>query len=116
MRDGALQFASRPDVVGALRKTAATTLIAVGLLLPLIGFDTVVNIRNELVLQTRWLLLLAIVALIAVFRFLQLTVIGPWVADLSRPGELELPPDARALLARWGKPVVLAFVIVYPIL
>src|SRR5207302_749416 len=46
-------------VVGALRQAAITGLIAFGLLLPLIGFNTVQNIRNELILETRWPLLAA---------------------------------------------------------
>ena len=116
MGDGASKSTSGADVPGALRQTGVTALLAFGLFLPLIGFDTVVNIRNELVLETRWLLLFAMVALLAVLRFLQLLVIGPWFADLSQRGAFEIPPDVRAAFARWGKPVTLGFVIVYPVL
>ena len=64
-------------VVGALRQAAITGLIAFGLLLPLIGFNTVQNIRNELILETRWPLLAAMVAIIAGGRFLKpLTALG----------------------------------------
>ena len=48
--------ASRVDIIGALRQAAITGLITFGLLLPLIGFNTVQNIRNELILETRWLI------------------------------------------------------------
>jgi branched-chain amino acid transport system permease protein len=116
MNGAASQSASRPDVITALRRTALTGVLAFALLLPLIGFNTVVNIRNELVLETRWPLLFAMAATIAGFRFLQLLWIGPWFATLSRPGALELPADVRGLLARWGQPAVLGFVIIYPVL
>ena len=46
--------ASAPAVARALREAAFAGLIAFGLFLPLIGFVTVQNIRNELVLETRW--------------------------------------------------------------
>jgi hypothetical protein len=45
--------ASGFDPLGALREAALAGLIAFGVLLPLIGFDTVPNIRNELVVETR---------------------------------------------------------------
>jgi len=45
----------------ATREAAITGLIAFGVLLPLIGFNTVQNIRNELVLETRWGLLASLV-------------------------------------------------------
>jgi branched-chain amino acid transport system permease protein len=72
--------ASRVDIVHALRETAITALIAFGLLLPLIGFNTVQNIHNELVLETRWPLLVAMVAIIAGGRFLHAILLAPWLA------------------------------------
>src|SRR5215470_11288753 len=86
---------------GALRSTAASAALAFALFLPLIGFDTVVNIRNELVLETRWLLLFVMVALLAGLRFLQILVIGPWFADLSQQGAFEIPAGVREVFARW---------------
>ena len=70
MADEAQESASQIDVVRALRDAAWAGLIAFGLLLPLIGFNTVQNIRNELVLETRWPLLIALVAVIAIGRLL----------------------------------------------
>ena len=70
MADEAQGSASQIDVVRALRDAAWAGLIAFGLLLPLIGFNTVQNIRNELVLETRWPLLIALVAVIAIGRLL----------------------------------------------
>ena len=58
----ATNSASRPDLVRALRAAAFTGLIAFGLFLPLIAFRAVHDIRNELVLETRWPLFAAFVA------------------------------------------------------
>jgi branched-chain amino acid transport system permease protein len=106
--------ASRVDIVRALRETAITALLAFGLLLPLIGFDTVQNIHNELVLETRWPLLAALVAVIAGGRFLHALLIGPWLARrAARPKRAELAAG-RGRLARWLIPFALGFAIVYP--
>jgi branched-chain amino acid transport system permease protein len=61
---------SRPDVVRALRAAAFTGLIAFGLFLPLIAFRAVHDIRNELVLETRWPLFAAFVASAFVSRLI----------------------------------------------
>src|SRR5215831_16014620 len=92
-------------VVGALRQAAITGLIAFGLLLPLIGFNTVQNIRNELVLETRWPLLAALVAIIAGGRFLHALLIAPWLTRRALRPRPEHAPRAR--FAR-------GFAIVYP--
>jgi branched-chain amino acid transport system permease protein len=112
MAHEATQSASRVDVVRALRQAAITGLIAFGLLLPLIGFNTVQNIRNELILETRWPLLAAMVAIIAGGRFLHALLIAPWLARRAlRPRPDHAP---RARLARWLVPFTLGFAIVYP--
>ena len=108
--------ASRVDIVRALRETAITALLAFGLFLPLIGFNTVQNIHNELVLETRWPLLAALVAIIAGGRFLYALLIGPWLARrAARPKPAELAAG-RSRLARWLVPFALGFAIVYPAL
>jgi branched-chain amino acid transport system permease protein len=58
----ATNSASGPDLVRAFRAAAFTGLIAAGLFLPLIAFRAVHDIRNELVLETRWPLFAAFVA------------------------------------------------------
>ncbi len=55
--------ASRPDILRALRSAAFTGLIASGLFLPLIAFKAIHDIRNELVLETRWPLFATFVAI-----------------------------------------------------
>ena len=112
MAHEATQSASRVDVVRALRQAAITGLIAFGLLLPLVGFNTVQNIRNELILETRWPLLAAMVAIIAGGRFLHALLIAPWLARRALRPRPEHAPRAR--LARWLVPFALGFAIVYP--
>ena len=55
----------RIDWAQALKDTALTALVAFGLFLPLIGLETVTNMRNELTLDTRWPLLFTFVAIAA---------------------------------------------------
>jgi branched-chain amino acid transport system permease protein len=112
MAHEASPFASRVDVVRALRQATITGLIAFGLLLPLIGFNTVQNIRNELILETRWPLLAAMVAIIAGGRFLHALLIAPWLARRALRPRPEHAPRAR--FTRWLVPFALGFAIVYP--
>src|SRR5262247_3891090 len=106
--------ATRIDVARALREGALAGLIAFGLLLPLIGFNTVQNIHNELVLETRWPLLAVLVAVVAGIRFLHELLIAPWLARrAARPKQAEFAPG-RSRWARWLVPFTLGFAIVYP--
>jgi branched-chain amino acid transport system permease protein len=103
--------AARPHLSRALRETAVTALLAFGLFLPLIGFVTVQNISNELVLETRWPLLAVIVAILAALRFLHVFVVAPLMAERA----LRMP-RAMPALPSWTMPAVVGFVIVYPVL
>ena len=58
----AIRDASRPDLVRALRAASFAGLIAFLLFLPLIAFLAAQNMRNELVLETRWPLFAVFVA------------------------------------------------------
>src|SRR5438067_5955956 len=103
--------ASRVDIIRALREAALAGLIAFGLFLPLIGFNTVQNIRNELVLETRWPLLATFVGIVAAGRLIY-ALWQQWsdVHHLPRPGLAPL----SVRLPRWVLPLVLGFMIVYP--
>ena len=116
MAHAASKAAARVDLLRALRAAAITALIAFGLLLPLIGFNTVQNIHNELVLETRWPLLGTMIAIIAGGRFLHALLIAPWLERRSRRSRREHPSlvATRARLARWLIPFALGFAIVYP--
>jgi branched-chain amino acid transport system permease protein len=106
--------ATRVDIVRVLRDTAITALIAFGLFLPLIGFNTVQNIHNELVLETRWPLLAALVAVVAGIRFFHELLIAPWLARrAARPKQAEFAPG-HSRWARWLVPFALGFAIAYP--
>src|SRR5258708_15852844 len=110
--------AARVDIVRALRDAALAGLIAFGLFLPLIGFNPVQNIRNELILEARWPLLAALVAIIAGGRFVHALLLTPWLdrrAMRARPEHAE-PAAWRAALARWTVPFALGFAVFYPVL
>ena len=106
----------RTRLAGALRDTGLTALIALGVFLPLVGFQTTTNIRDALVVTTRWPLLFALVGSIAAIRFISVLVLAP---RLER-GALRLPPrvsaTAAGILRNWFIPFAVAFVIVYPAL
>jgi branched-chain amino acid transport system permease protein len=100
----------------ALRDTGLTALVALGVFLPLVGFQTVTNIRDALALTTRWPLLFALVGSIAAARF----IYGLLLAPRLERGALRLPqrvsPIAANFLRNWFIPFAVAFVIVYPML
>ena len=103
-----------PDLAGALRAATLAGLIAFGLFLPLIGFNTVQDIRNDLVLETRWPLLATIVALVAGGSLLHSLVIAPAFARYARRPPSMLATRLRAFPKRFGTPAVIAFVMLYP--
>jgi branched-chain amino acid transport system permease protein len=106
----------RVDISGALRQAAIAGLIGFGLFLPLIGFNTVLNIRNELILETRWPLLAILVAIIAAGRFLHALLV-PWFAHRARSRPEQRRHAAwRARVAGWAVPMMLGFAVIYPAL
>jgi branched-chain amino acid transport system permease protein len=106
----------RVDAVGAVRDAGFTGLIAFGVLLPLIGFLTGVDGSNQLVLTTRWPLLLAIVAVVAVCRFLYCFAITPWLARRAQQPAQAASPAWRGIVANWFVPFGIAFLIIYPVI
>jgi branched-chain amino acid transport system permease protein len=106
--------AKRVEVARALRDAGFTALIALGLFLPLIGFQTIVDFRNNLVLTTRWPLLFAIVALVGAGRLAYSLVVEPWLKQRALRPVATAPPRWRALLGKWFVPFAIGFVIVYP--
>src|SRR5436305_11204827 len=112
------QTAARSNTARALKDAVFTALISFALLLPLIGFKTVQNMRNELELETRIPLLLAIIAIITAGRLFGSLVIEPWRERRAMRPHAE---DARltafkTAFANWFTPFAMGFVIVYPIL
>jgi branched-chain amino acid transport system permease protein len=98
----------------ALRDAGLTALIAFGLLLPLIGLQTVQNINDVLTLTTRWPLLLSLVAVVGGGRLAYAWIAAPWIERrAARPVVAELPAW-RSFVARWFVPFAIGFVIAYP--
>ena len=103
----------RVDTARALRDASITALIAFGLFLPLIGFETVTNVRNDLILTSRWPLLFAIVAMVALGRLAYSLAIEPWLRDrVLRPRAAT--PQWRMQVGKWIIPVAIGFVVAYP--
>ncbi len=105
----------RVDFTGALRHSLRTALIAFGLFLPLIGFQTVTDINNVLILTTRWRLLLAVVAITGLCCFVYSAVLAPKIAQRAQRPAQAAPPAWRFYLNNWGVPFAIAAVIAYPL-
>src|SRR5947208_8902013 len=110
--------AARSNTARALKDAVFTALIAFALLLPLIGFKTVQNMRNELELETRIPLLLAIVAVIVAAKLLGSLVIEPWRErrTLHPRAENARLTALKSAFANWFTPFAMGFVVVYPML
>jgi branched-chain amino acid transport system permease protein len=113
MNDGAQS--RRVNVPAALSDAGMTAFVAFGLLLPLIGFLTGVNGRNELVLTTRWQLLAGMTAFVALARFLFSLVIAPYLVQRTQR-RVAAPSPAREWLRRRVIPFIIGFVILYPVI
>ncbi len=114
MQDGAP--VQRVDVGRALRDAGVTALLAFGLFLPLIGFQTVTNIRNELILATRWPLLFTIVAVVGAGRLTFSLVLDPWLKQRALRPVATAPAGWRAMIGKWFVPFAIGFVIAYPVI
>jgi branched-chain amino acid transport system permease protein len=110
----AQEASERRDLIRACRDAAMAALVACGLFLPLIGFNTVLNIHNELVLETRWPLLAVMVAIIAGGRFIHSLLVAPWLERSTFRPRRELA-WARHFTSRLI-PFTLGFAILYPAL
>jgi branched-chain amino acid transport system permease protein len=119
MSSRGVEAPANTDIAHALKESAVAGLIAFGLFLPLIGFHAVQDIRNELVLETRWPLLAAFVILTMAGRLFGCLVVTPWrERRAARPREAKARPGAlpERLFARLLAPAATGFVIVYPVL
>jgi branched-chain amino acid transport system permease protein len=104
----------RVDFVGALRDAGFTGLIAFALFLPLIGFQTVVDISNQLILNTRWPLLFALVAVVAACRFIYAFAIAPWLMRRTARPAQAAPSAWRGYVSKLFIPFAIGFVLIYP--
>jgi branched-chain amino acid transport system permease protein len=103
------------DAARALRDAGLTALIAFGLFLPLIGFQTIQDVNNTLILTTRWPLLFAIVAVVGVGRLSYALLVEPRLTQ-HRLKPAAVPSPWRAIVGRWFVPFAIGFVIAYPVI
>jgi len=112
----------RSRMAAALRDAAITAAIAFGLFLPLVGFETITDIRNETALATRWPLLFALTAIIGLGRLCYSLALEPALRRLAErraatpPGTLTAPAKFFRLAARVagiGLWCVAAYVVVW---
>ena len=103
----------RVDTARALRDAGITALLAFGLFLPLIGFQTVTDVRNDLILNTRWPLLFAVVALVGLGRLTYSLSIEPWLKERALRPATE-PAAWRSRIGKWIVPFAIGFVVAYP--
>jgi branched-chain amino acid transport system permease protein len=105
--------AMRPSFAAALRDAAVTALVAFALFLPLVGFQTVADFRNELVLVTHGTILFALVAVVAVARLGYALAVAPWMRRRAlRPARTAAP--WRVAMERYVIPFVIGIVVCYP--
>ena len=105
----------RPDIAQALRHALVTAALAFALFLPLIGFQTIQNMRNELVLETRWGFLIWMVAIAGGSRLVYDLAIAPWLAH-RRATRTARSTAAAGNFRRRFVPFAVGFLIVYPII
>jgi branched-chain amino acid transport system permease protein len=105
----------RSQLVTALRDAGLSAAIAFGLFLPLIGFQTIQTIDNELALTTRWPLLFAITAVVGLGRLCYALALEPWIRQRRLRPVATAVPAWRGFVARWFVPFAIGFVIVYPV-
>jgi branched-chain amino acid transport system permease protein len=106
----------RGKLTNAFRDAGVTALLAFGVFLPLIGFKTGQDIRNELILTTRWPLLFAIVGIVGFGRLFYSLTFQPWLKQRAMRPVQATQPAWRAWLAKWFIPFAIGFVIVYPLM
>ncbi|MGE3149928.1 MAG: high-affinity branched-chain amino acid ABC transporter permease LivM [Pseudorhodoplanes sp.] len=110
--------AMRIDLHRAIRDAAITGIIALGLFLPLVGFRTAPNMRNELALEARPGLLFSLVAIAIGGSLLSSFVIRPWRARRMAQGPAEHPRVAalRVAISKYFTPFAIGFAIAYPVI
>ena len=116
---GAAQVAGasfRTRLGEGLRDTGLTALVALGVFLPLVGFETITDINNVLILTTRWPLLFALVGSVAAVRFIYALILAPRLEHGALRLPLRASSTAANILHNWFIPFAVAFVIVYPML
>jgi branched-chain amino acid transport system permease protein len=108
--------APRLEVGKALKDAGLTALITFALFLPLIGFKTVQNMRNELELETRMPLLFSFVAVITAAKLFGSLVVDPWRERRALRGTSATFAAVKTGFSNWFTPFALGFIVIYPVL
>jgi branched-chain amino acid transport system permease protein len=108
----------RANYVKALRDAIFAACIAFAILLPMIGFKTVQDMSNALILETRFGWFAAFVLLFAAGAFLNTAFLVPWREARARAAQIKTrtPGKISEFLSKRFAPFALGFVIVYPAL
>jgi branched-chain amino acid transport system permease protein len=110
---------ARVDVPRAFRDAAIAGAVAFGVLLPLIGLQTTVNIRNELILNPRPVLLSVMVAFVVAISLIRSLVVVPLAAKraAARTEVASLRwAETRATIAKFVTPFALGFAFLFPVI
>ena len=107
---------SQPNFAKALKATAVAGGISAAILLPLIGFKTVQNIHNALILETRFGWLAAFVLIFMAAAFLNSLYLVPWREARARQTKVREPGKIAQFFSRRFAPFALGFVVIYPVL
>src|SRR5262245_36401688 len=105
----------RLDTARGLRGAGVVAPLSFCLFFPLVGFETVTDVRNDLILVTRWPLLFSIVLLVGLGRLAYSLAIEPWLRERALRPKSE-PSAWRAHVAKWIIPFAIGFVICYPVI
>jgi branched-chain amino acid transport system permease protein len=106
----------RGRLKSAFTDAGVTALLAFGLFLPLIAFKTEQDIRNELILTTRWPLFFAIVGIVGCSRLFYSLTLEPWLRQCALRPAAVAQPAWRGFAAKWFIPFAIGFVIAYPVI
>jgi len=114
--------ATRKDTDGlnaaaAVKDAILAGVIALGIFGPLVGLKSEQNMRNELVLTTRWGLVAVIVGIVIAGRFLLTTLIWPTLRARKlrdKPAPSAAQVARRSAIARWFPSTSLVFLFLYP--
>jgi branched-chain amino acid transport system permease protein len=102
------------NLVRGLRQGVLAGGVSLAMFAPLIGLQTTENIDNQLILKTRWLLLIIIVVAVAVGRFAMIVYFAPRLAE-RRMHVVAAPPVSRwATVKRYFVPIAIALLVAYP--
>jgi branched-chain amino acid transport system permease protein len=106
----------QPNFAKALKAAAIAGGVSAAILLPLVGFKTVQNIHNALVLETRFVWLAAFVLIFMAAAFLNTLYLVPWRQARARQTKAREPGKVAQFLSKRFAPFALGFVLIYPAL